>query len=274
SVSKRWKSFIDSSDFIKGKSIGIVPYTYSQSQTYSADHLVFGFGVCPVTRDPTVVKIKPGNRKPWHVEVFTLSSGVWNVIPSSNLLRQLVGLTNSPLVVTDRFIYWAACGTTFVDRVPHLKYIVVSFDLITKEFKVVDLPDSLTNARTNELYPHVSPFICKLRESLVVYGNIEVEGIRSCGVYVMEHDSSFRKLFSIGVPVYKILGFSKSGEPVFESLTDRGRPNTLDIYDPCSQHIKNLGISEEHGSSFFMDSYKESLLLLAHSDLHIYYDRN
>ncbi|GJY38304.1 hypothetical protein Tco_0424668, partial [Tanacetum coccineum] len=48
-----------------GKSIGIVPYTYSQSQTYSADQLVFGFGVCPVTRDPTVVKIKPGNRKPW-----------------------------------------------------------------------------------------------------------------------------------------------------------------------------------------------------------------
>nr|GEV95662.1 hypothetical protein [Tanacetum cinerariifolium] len=43
--------------------------------------------------DPTVVKIIQRYNKPWHVEVFTLSLGVWNVIPSSNLLNQSIELT-------------------------------------------------------------------------------------------------------------------------------------------------------------------------------------
>nr|GFB60356.1 hypothetical protein [Tanacetum cinerariifolium] len=45
---------------------------------------------------------------------------------------------------------------------------------------------------------------------------------------------------------------------------------TLDVYDPCSQQIKNLGIFGELRESFFMGSYKESLLLLDRPDLHIY----
>ncbi|GJT68543.1 hypothetical protein Tco_1020023 [Tanacetum coccineum] len=218
--------------------------------------------------------------KPWHVEVFTLSSGVWNVIPSSNLLRQSGKLTFSPQVVIDRFIYWGAWENTFTDHGESTtNHMVVSFDLITKEFKLVDLPDSLTYK------PHgrVPVFVSKLRESLVVYGSIDVEGAESCGVWVMQHDSSFKKLISIGARVDKILGFRESGEPIFETVKDF-RPfntldiydlfntldvNTLDVYDPCSQQINNLGICGVEGS-FFMDSYRESLLLVDHSNLHIY----
>ena len=55
------------------KSIGIV-------SSIKLDYMnTFGFGVCPVTRDPTIVKIKHS----WNfsstllsIEVFTLSSGV------------------------------------------------------------------------------------------------------------------------------------------------------------------------------------------------------
>ncbi|GJY35857.1 hypothetical protein Tco_0421235 [Tanacetum coccineum] len=43
--------------------------------------------------------------------------------------------------------------------------------------------------------------ISKLRESLVVYGCIMAEGALCCGVWVMEHDSSFTKLFTIGANV-------------------------------------------------------------------------
>ncbi|GKE72246.1 hypothetical protein Tco_1534287, partial [Tanacetum coccineum] len=36
---------------------------------------IYGFWVCLVTKDPTVVKIKCRIGMLWHVEVFTLSSG-------------------------------------------------------------------------------------------------------------------------------------------------------------------------------------------------------
>nr|GEX25057.1 hypothetical protein [Tanacetum cinerariifolium] len=88
----------------------------------------------------------------------------------------------------------------------------------------------------------------------------------------MERDSSFRKLFTIGAPVYYILGFRKSGEPIFEVVKELG-VSTIDVYDPCSQHIKSLGIDGVNGI-FFMGFYKESLLLLNHSDSHIYYYNN
>ncbi|GKE25526.1 probable galacturonosyltransferase 7 isoform X2 [Tanacetum coccineum] len=258
------------------KSVGIAVPNLS----FSWWEYLYGFGVCPDTSDPTVVRFMQRRNKPWHVEVFTLSSGVWNVIPSSNLLRQSGKLTFSPQVVIDRFIYWGAWENTFTDHGESTtNHMVVSFDLITKEFKLVDLPDSLTYK------PHgrVPVFVSKLRESLVVYGSIDVEGAESCGVWVMQHDSSFKKLISIGARVDKILGFRESGEPIFETVKDF-RPfntldiydlfntldvNTLDVYDPCSQQINNLGICGVEGS-FFMDSYKESLLLVDHSNLHIY----
>ncbi|GKA20518.1 hypothetical protein Tco_0700507 [Tanacetum coccineum] len=66
-----------------GKSFGIAaPVDFTQT--------VYGFGVCPVTKDPTVVKIIQTHNKPWHVEVFTLSSRVWNVIPSSKLPHESI----------------------------------------------------------------------------------------------------------------------------------------------------------------------------------------
>jgi hypothetical protein len=205
---------------------------------------------------------------PGHVEVFTLSSGVWNVIPSGNLLRQTIRLDTSTQVVIDRFIYWAAEEVTFDDDGESTtNHMVVSFDLITKEFKVVDLPDSLTN----KLYYRV--LVSKLRGSLVVSGYIKVEGAFCCGVWVMERDSYFRKLFTIGTHLKGILGFSKSGEPIFQISNEDGRFTTFNVYDPCSQQIKYFDISGVR-DSLFMGSYKESLLLLDHSDLHIYSNNN
>ncbi|GKB22921.1 probable galacturonosyltransferase 7 isoform X2 [Tanacetum coccineum] len=212
--------------------------------------------VCPVTSDPTVVKLLCADNMPWHVEVFRLSSGVWNVIPSSNLPRQTIRLDWSTQVVIDKFIYWGARERTNTGE----NHMVVSFDLITQGFKVVNLPDTLTNKLS-------SVSVSKLRGSLVVCGGYIVA--EEVGVWVMENDSSFRKLFTIRAPrLDKILGFKKTGEIIF--ITRNGAEilrEVLDVYDPCSQQIKNLGISEEYGS-FFMGSCKESLLLLDHLDSH------
>ncbi|GJU68919.1 probable LRR receptor-like serine/threonine-protein kinase isoform X2 [Tanacetum coccineum] len=317
SVSKPWKSFIDSSHFIKAYG-ACHTQLYSRILRYKVNYLSvelryiclveddietfkiqqqernnkgmvvlwnpsiqksvgisnlsletfnYCFGVCPVTRDPTVVKFLCALNRPWHVEVFTLSSGVWRLNPSGNWPRESIQLAQPGCI--DRFIYWGDWEMTPAnDGEVTTIHMVVSFDLITKEFKVVDLPTSLSN----EVIDYVS--VCKLSESLVVFGYIMFEGALCCGVWMMENDSSFRKLFTIGAHASKILGFSKSGETIFviQNMGLRPMPTTLNVYDPYSQQIKNLlGISGMEGS-FFMGSYKESLLLLDHSDLHIYSD--
>ncbi|GJY92871.1 F-box protein CPR1-like protein [Tanacetum coccineum] len=199
------------------KSVGIF-VLLSLEDTY------IGFGVCPITRDPTVVNVYVQLNKPWH-KTFA----------------------NDGEVTTN--------------------HMVVSFDMITKEFKVVGLPHNLTN----ELLRYTLVYVSKLRGSLVVYGDINADEALCCGVWMMENDSSFRKLFTIGAHVSEILGFSKSGETIFVIRTDGLTRTTLNVYDPYSQQIKNLEISGAE-SSFDMGSYKESLLLLDHSDLHIYRD--
>ncbi|GKC35767.1 retrovirus-related pol polyprotein from transposon TNT 1-94, partial [Tanacetum coccineum] len=88
-----------------GKSFGIAADDFSPEDC--------GFGVCPITKDPTVVKIKRRIDMSWHVEVFTLSSGVWNVIPRGNLPRQSIQLNPTAHVLIDRFIYWGAYEETF-----------------------------------------------------------------------------------------------------------------------------------------------------------------
>ncbi|GKC13539.1 probable LRR receptor-like serine/threonine-protein kinase isoform X2 [Tanacetum coccineum] len=242
-------------------------YCVCMADNYWTD---YRFGVCPVTKDPTLVKFRQTHNKPWLAEVFTLSSRVWNAIPSSNLPHQSIRLDPKTQVVIDRFIYWGAREETINDDGEYTTNpMVVSFDFITKEFKVVDLPHKLRNKLDGRPVA-----VSNLRESLVVYGSIYVDGAECCDVWVMERHSSFRKLFTIGERVSKILGFSKSGESVLE-IQKKGWLTTLGVYNPCSQQIKNLGISGVQGS-FFMGSYKESLLLLDHldSDLHIHYGEN
>ncbi|GKF50083.1 hypothetical protein Tco_0143334, partial [Tanacetum coccineum] len=135
-------------------------------------------------------------------------------IPFDIQMEIIKRVSNVKSLVRFRFIYWGAREKTINDDGEYTTNpMVVSFDLITKEFKVVDLPDSLTNELDG------SASVSKLRESLVVYGSINVDGTDGCGVWVMEHDSSFRKLFRIGPPYY-ILGFRKSGEPIFEVVKE------------------------------------------------------
>ncbi|GJU21215.1 hypothetical protein Tco_1154557 [Tanacetum coccineum] len=140
-----------------GKSFGIAGHNFLPE--------VYGFRVFPITKDRTVVNIIQTYNKPWHAEVFTLSSRVWNVIPSSNLPHESIRLDDPKTQV-----------------------------VIDRNSKVLDLPHSLKN----KLYGYVC--VSKLRESLVVYGSINVDEAECCGVWVMEHDSSFRKLFTIGAP--------------------------------------------------------------------------
>ncbi|GKB27294.1 reverse transcriptase domain-containing protein [Tanacetum coccineum] len=260
------------------KSVGIVvPYDFNM---FPYKTTVFGFGVCPVTCDPTIVRISYVDTNdmdsvPWDVEFFTLSSKRWEMIPTSSLPRQSTRLKISTQVVIDRFIYWAAYDTVVADDgVFHKKHMIMSFDLITKAFKVVDIPDSIINRFIGGF------LISKLRESLIVFGYIrdnEMLEDAVCGVWMMVDDgviTSFREIFTIDTPisislVNEILGFRKSGEPIIEARKLDSQFATFEVYEPRSQLITNLGIYGQD-RTFFLSSCTESMLLLDHADCSIY----
>ncbi|GJY56323.1 retrovirus-related pol polyprotein from transposon TNT 1-94 [Tanacetum coccineum] len=227
---------------------------------------LFGFAVCPVTNEPTIVKLV----YPWKAEIFTLSSKRWTVIQCSKP-RESASLHEGMQVVIDSCIYRVAYEKIRRQNGSFTyQYMIVSFDLDAKEFKAIDLPDTITN-------PFTSPIrfiISKLKGSLVV-----IVPHREIKVLKMEPNCSFTQLFTINTScITDIVGFRKNGELVVETQETPGRwvffggtgyignmYSALEVYDPCSKQITHLGMFGRNGS-FFISSYKETLLLLDHSD--------
>nr|GFA08658.1 hypothetical protein [Tanacetum cinerariifolium] len=74
----------------------------------------------------------------------------------------------------------------------------------------------------------------RLRESLVLFVPNEKVQIPVCGVWKMEHDESFTKLFTIRTPGYtinKIFEFRKNGELVMETAKVVGQFATIELYE-------------------------------------------
>ncbi|GJT42687.1 reverse transcriptase domain-containing protein [Tanacetum coccineum] len=170
----------------------------------------FGFGVCPSTYDPTIVKLsfsfEGKDTVKWQVEIFSLSSKTWKMIVSSNLPRKSVALF--------RFSTQVA-----IDRKP---------------------PRSIS-------------------KTSIAYDRGEEGGVMT----------SFTKLFNIKTPfdspLSEVLGFSMSGEPILETEKEYGKFAKVEVYKPYSEHINDFGITGVNGS-FFVCPYTETLLLTDHSD--------
>ncbi|KAM0047525.1 putative F-box domain-containing protein [Helianthus debilis subsp. tardiflorus] len=120
---------------------------------------VLGFGVCPETIDPKIIKIRINTKDviPWQVEVFTLSMRVWRSAYSSNVPSKCFWFGGEQVVVGG-VVYFLVSDR--VDGRDGCGNLIVSFDLTSEEFGEVKLPDSLTYARNLS--------VLKLRESLVV----------------------------------------------------------------------------------------------------------
>nr|GEV62590.1 hypothetical protein [Tanacetum cinerariifolium] len=173
---------------------------------------VFGFAVCRVTNEPTIVKIS----FPWEVQNFTLSSKIWTVIQCSKP-RELIKFHDRSHIVIGSCIYRVAYEKislpdgNFIDQC-----MIVSFDLIAKEFKAIDFPNKITT-------PFTSPvrfILSKLKGSLVV-----IVTHREVKVWKMETDCSFTELFTINTPdsyISNIVGLRKNGEVLVETRERRG----------------------------------------------------
>ncbi|XP_071713272.1 putative F-box protein At1g32420 [Rutidosis leptorrhynchoides] len=248
----------------------VVPNVF---QIYPFDTVV-GFGVCPQTMDPMLVKITYSSSYeyntvsiPFQVEIFTLISRVWRS-SSNNLPRRSLTMTRDQVSI-DRFIYWLAC-----DRIRktegvgyYLTNSILSFDMISEEFADIYLPDSLAQLSDSNLC------IGNLRTSLVVLEiNREVEK-REYYVWRMENGApnSFVKLFVIKAPdasfikkINGVLGFRKTGKPIIDVLYDTDeRKNGLFVYELESEQINDIGVNGV-GFPYLAYSYMETLLLLNH----------
>ncbi|XP_071735339.1 F-box only protein 8-like [Rutidosis leptorrhynchoides] len=251
------------------KSVSVVVPNVLQNHPFRT---VVGFGVCPRTMDPMLVKVTYISSLeydmtifiPSQVEIFTLSSGAWRS-SSNNMPRKSILVTRNQVNV-DRFIYWLA-----TDRIPrgdgyYLNSMILSFDMISEEFADIYLPDSLAQLGDSKL------FIRKLRTSLVMLEiNREVEKREYC-VWRMENGApnSFEKLFVIKAPyasllrkIDGVLGFRKTGKPIIEVLYDTDERNALFVYEPESEQINDIGIYGA-GFPYLASSYVETLLLLNH----------
>ncbi|KAK9055496.1 hypothetical protein SSX86_026579 [Deinandra increscens subsp. villosa] len=235
------------------------------------DVITIGFGVCPYSRDPKLVKINyckkhyPKSKffTPWRVEVYTLSSGSWRSIPTVTQPRKSIFL-RSEQVVTDEFIYWLATdGISYRKRTWDFEgyNMVVSFELASEKFMEVSLPDTLARAYNDKIA------ISKLKRSLVV---VEVfkEANKEVFVVWMMKRNTFTKLLVINSPDASIQGVRgfwnyieptprmiSPDKPIFEKGTH------ISVQELNSEHIIYTGVIV-NGLEYGAHSYTETLLLL------------
>lgn len=140
--------------------------------------------------------------------------------------------------------------------------MIVSFDLVTHHFHVLDIPQDITSMIPPPFY------ISQLRNSLVLSGSFLSEEYKIMCAWELQFAggivSSCTVLFTIPFPIEnmaKLVGFTKDAEPIVESKTNQMVTKQLQVYERTSQLFQNMGI-EANGGSFFIGPYKESLILL------------
>ena len=223
-----------------------------------------GFGVCPNTSDPKLVRINTIGYNPtvnWEVEVFMLSTRVWKSVSNIPPTFRTCDLTFSHVFV-DGFIYWCAFDNAkLADRI--WSNLIISFDLKSHEFGEVCLPDRLVH--TNRLV------VSKVYESLSLFEYCNDGETRFCDVWIMKEGvtKSFTKMLSIKAPdswvSYRVLKLRKNGEAIIENIDDTNYSSVLEVYDPSSGRISGMGINGI-SYSFSLGSYMETLLLLDQSN--------
>ncbi|GJR92250.1 chitin elicitor receptor kinase [Tanacetum coccineum] len=227
-----------------GKTVSI---TISNSLLIPDGLTFIGFGVCPNTSDPKLVRINTIGFPTvlnWEVEVFTLSAHVWKTVSNIPPTFRTCHLTFNHVFV-EGFIYWRAYDN--IELAPGiLSNMIISFDLKSDEFGVVYLPGRLVH--TNVLV------LSKVYESLGLFEYYYNDGeTRFCDVWIMKEGvtKSFTKMLSIKATHswvrYRVLELRKNGEVIIENIDDTDS-SILQVYEPSSGRISGVGINGSFGS--------------------------
>ncbi|KAJ0953045.1 putative F-box domain-containing protein [Helianthus annuus] len=253
------------------KSVGVVVPNVPDMSQDTIYEVALGFWACGETSDLKIVKITyidiwtemdsiPESMPdtipiPSQVEVFTLSTGAWrSPYSTTNLPRKSLQFDNYSQVVIDGSLYWLAMDCCTGEELLTCN-LIISFDMISEEFKQVSLPHSLAHRiYLGDLH------LSKLRNSLVV--------LQQDVVWIMEDavQNSFTKLYAICIPDQSVrttvVGFRMTGEPVIEYVATM-------VGDSSSSNLFN-NVEISGMLSFYVYAYTETLLLLDQPDSTIY----
>nr|GEU75701.1 hypothetical protein [Tanacetum cinerariifolium] len=225
-----------------------------------------GFGVCPETCDPKLVKIDKV-KGILEVHVYTLSTRAWKKVSVKSQYKSCRLMYHKGVCVNG-FIYWIERD----DRPPPFRnesYSIVSFNLSNDEFGKVCLPRSLQLSQCLEL--------SKWNECLTVIDHAHADIYdHSLNIWVMK-DDGVAQSFTIMLHIepmfskyYEVFELRKNGEAIIETRCANNVDDPiLQVYDPCSGHVNDIRIPwsghDDIGktdSFFSISSYMETLLLL------------
>nr|GEU96457.1 hypothetical protein [Tanacetum cinerariifolium] len=238
------------------KYVGIV---ISNVLSFVDIYTCIGFGVCPHTNDPRLVKINVVHSL-WVVEVFTLSTRVWKTVYKGMQFKSCKFTTFH--VFIDGIIYWRNVGLDGGLG----SNCIISYDLKREKFGEVSLSERL--ARAHRLA------VAKVNESLCLLEYYNEGEISVCGVWMKKDgvNKPFTKIYTVKVEGQfdsmlgywkSVVGFRNNGEVVLEMEDDNDI--AVKIYEPSSGRINGLGINNKD-VGFSAVSYMESLLLLHESN--------
>ncbi|GJR01412.1 ribonuclease H-like domain-containing protein [Tanacetum coccineum] len=191
-----------------------------------------GFGVCPHTNDPKLVKINvvetPGVC--WEVQVFTLSSRVWKTAFTGAPLRSCRLMFEHVLI--DGIIYWSTRGS-----------FILSFDLKSDTFGEVSIPE-----RFVRIY---GIWVAKVNGSLGLLEYNKEGEMWVCGVWMRKDDvnNPFTKIYTVKVEgksvFFRVLGFRNNDEVLLQLDDDDFEKSQIEVYEPSPGRINSVGISGE-----------------------------
>lgn len=251
------------------RSVGtLIPYM-NTAQAY--EKRLLAFGIRPDNLDPTILKISyPFNpENTWCVLVFSFNSKQWKVLENEFLPRQSIRLKKSSQAVVDEHIFWCAYESFIAnDGSEYKSYMMVSFNLVTHRFHVLDIPDQLL------VRLPVSFFVSNLRDNVVVSGNISADDNFVFSIWMLEiaggSIQSFQSLITITTPfVLKLIGFENDKNPILEVHNPEGFVMNLVVYNVSSGTYMYIG-AEGNCASFFINPNCESLILQTHDDKDVY----
>nr|GEZ80029.1 DEAD-box ATP-dependent RNA helicase 21 [Tanacetum cinerariifolium] len=171
---------------------------------------IVGFGVCPRTSDPKLVRISVVKEPSmWVVEVSI-----------------------------DGVIYWRAYDDIELDDGLRSNFII-SFDFKSDKFGEVCLPERL-------VYSHCW-LVANMNESLVLLEYNDEGGMPVCGVWMRKdgENKPCTKIYTVkveGRSVYNVLGFRKNGEVVLELGDYNNEETEIEVYEPSSGRINSVRI--------------------------------
>jgi F-box interacting protein len=250
-----WNPSIHKSIFLPSPGVKFPPFCTPQ---------FLGFGYDPKTEDYKLVRLEYKDEvddevlKPYQslVHIYTLRTGVWRTITSPCPGARLIIPYQFLSVFVNGAVHWLA--HTDYDNIDYQTFVILSFDIGDEIFREMALPKSLEEA--DEFNSRVAVLGGSL--AFVKSAIDDSNHYETCySLWMMKEygvAESWTKLFDIdaGVQISRVVGFAKIGEVL---VTNAGNGKLLS-YNPSSRWTLTIHIHAK-SSSFYLDTYRESLVL-------------